>query len=235
MAFNVKKCNVLSVTLRTKNKRTYTYKMNGEKVEGIRDTKYLGVTLNSKLTWDTHISKISSEANRMLGLLRRNLKYSPKHIKEAAYKSYVRPKTEYCATIWDPQSTKDSSKVEMVQHRAARFVSNTPHHRHAGQHASISNIISELEWETLAERRRKNRLIFLYKITNGLVDVPQTYHPQLRTTQPPRGNQQEYQRPSSEVNAFAKSFLPRTIVDWNDLNSTTAAAASLEEFRRLLC
>ena len=60
MAFHVKKCNVLSVTLRTKTKRTYTYKMNGEKVAGIRDTKYLGVTLNSKLTWDTHIWKIST-------------------------------------------------------------------------------------------------------------------------------------------------------------------------------
>ena len=235
MSFNVKKCNVLTITRRTKKKRSYTYKMSGEKVEGIRDTKYLGITLNSKLTWDTHISKISSEANRMLGLLRRNLKYSPKHIKEAAYKSYVRPKTEYCATIWDPHTKKDSTKIEMVQHRAARFVSNTPHLRHADHHASITNVISALGWEPLAERRRKNRLIFLYKISNGLVEVPQMYHPQLRTTQPPKGNQHLYQRPASEVEAYANSFLPKTIVDWNSLNRTTAAATSLEEFRRLLC
>ena len=58
------------------------------------------------IKWDTHISKISSEANLMIGLHRRNLKYSPKTIKEAAYKSYARPKTEYCATIWDPHTKK---------------------------------------------------------------------------------------------------------------------------------
>ena len=72
MEFNVKKCNVLSITWKTKGKRIFTYKMDGKKIDGIRDTKYLGVTLNSKLKWDTHIAKISSAANRMIGLLWRN-------------------------------------------------------------------------------------------------------------------------------------------------------------------
>ena len=87
-----------------------------------------------------------------------------------------------------------------------RFASNAPHHRHTGQHASITNVILELGWEHLAERKRKNRLTFPYKITNDLVEVPQMYNIQL-----PRGNQQSYQRPSSEVKAFANSFLVRTI------------------------
>ncbi len=42
MEFNVKKCNVLSITWKTKGKRCFTYKMGGTKIDGIRDTKYLG-------------------------------------------------------------------------------------------------------------------------------------------------------------------------------------------------
>ena len=49
MEFNIKKCNILSITLQTKKKKSFTYKMNGEKVEGIRDSLYLGVTFNSKM------------------------------------------------------------------------------------------------------------------------------------------------------------------------------------------
>lgn len=96
MEFNIKKCNLLSITWQTKKKKLFTYRMNGDKVEGICDSLslYLGVTFNSKLKWNTHIAKTNSVANRMLGMLWRNLKYCPKKIKEAAYKAYVRPKVE---------------------------------------------------------------------------------------------------------------------------------------------
>ena len=56
MEFNVKKCNVLSVTLKTKKKLRFRYKMNGQVIQGIQDTKYLGVTFTEKLTLTSHSS-----------------------------------------------------------------------------------------------------------------------------------------------------------------------------------
>ena len=122
----------------------------------------------------------------------------------------------------------------MVQHRGARFVTNTPHHRCSGQHVSITNIIKDLGWQTLEERRKNNRLIMLYRIANSLVEVPPSYQPQLRYPQPRRGNQRQYHRHTAEVEAFKFSFLPRTIIDWNCLSARVVAADSLESFRRLL-
>ena len=208
--------------------------MSGEKIEGIRDTKYLGITFNSKLKWTTHISKINSEANKMLGLLWTNLRHCQRNIKEAAYKSYVRPKVEYCSSIWDPYTQKDIKKIEMVQHRGARFVTNTPHHRQSGPQTSITKIINDLGWKSLQERRKNNRLIMLYRISNNLVDVPASYHPVLRQPQPRRGHQHQFQRLTAEVNAFQHSFLPQTIVDWNSLSTSVVAADSLESFKRRL-
>ena len=49
----------------------------------------------------------------------------PKKIKENAYTSLVRPVLEYGAAIWDPSLGKDISSIEMVQRRAARFVTNS--------------------------------------------------------------------------------------------------------------
>ena len=147
MAFNIKKCNMLTVTNRKKKNLTFTYKMDGKKVLGIRDSKYLGVTFTHNLSWNQHIAYISGAANRMLGFLWRNLQSCPRALKEQAYKTYVRPKLEYCCTIWGPYQQESIKKLEMVQHRAARFVTNTPHRRTEENQISITGMIQELGWQ----------------------------------------------------------------------------------------
>ena len=234
MEFNIKKCNILTITWKTSKKLTYTYKMEGQVVEGVRSTKYLGITLTDKLKWNLHINKISGAANRMLGFMWRNLRNSPKTIKEKAYTSFVRPKLEYSSSIWDPHVQKDVKQLEMVQHRAARFVTNCPH-QHTDQQPSITAKIKELGWEPLKDRRRKNRLVMLYRVVNNLVEVPTSYHPEVRDPQPLRGNQMQFVRQQPEVDAFKYSFLVRTVTDWNSLNSSTVASDSLESFKRQLC
>ena len=66
--------------------------MNGQVIQGIQDTKYLGETFTEKLELNTHITLISSAANRMLGFLWRNLKSCPRPIKDKAYKALIQPK-----------------------------------------------------------------------------------------------------------------------------------------------
>ena len=165
--------------------------MEGQVVAGIRSTKYLGVTFTEKLTWDAHISSISGAANRMLGFVARNLKHCPRALKEKAYMSYVRPKLEYCSSVWDPHHQNDIKRLEMTQHRATRFVTNTPYRRTDDQ-ISISAVVKDLGWNELAERRKSNRLNLLYKVVHNLVEVPEAYHPLLRDPQPIRGNQHQF-------------------------------------------
>ena len=137
-----------------------------------------------------------------LGILWRNLKYCPKKIKKTAYKAYVRPKLEYSSSILDSHEKKDIKNIEMVQHRGARFVTNTPHHRHSGEHTSVTDIIKDLDWTSLKERRTISRLVMMYRVTNNLVEIPSDCHPQIRSRQATRGNQREYQRLTPNVEAF---------------------------------
>ena len=167
----------------------------------------------------------------MLGFVARNLKHCPRALKEKAYLSYVRPKLEYCASIWDPHQDVHINRLEMVQHRAARFVSNTPH-KFSAQQTSITKVVKRLGWPQLTERRRFSRLQLMYKVTNNLVEVPLRYHPTLRNPQPARGNQRQFNRPQPVVDAYKYSFVPRTITDWNDLDSDTVTAASFDSFKK---
>ena len=76
--------------------------MDNEPITATDSTPYLGVTITKNLIWTEHIDKIANAANRMLGFLNRTMRKCPQHLKEKAYKSTVRPKVEYCSTIWDP-------------------------------------------------------------------------------------------------------------------------------------
>ena len=61
---------------------------------------------------------------------------------------------EYGAVIWDfiQQNLKD--ELEKVQHRAARYVMHI--HLHT---ASVTQMLHQLQWETLVTWRRKSNLI----------------------------------------------------------------------------
>ena len=134
---------------------------------------------------------------------------------------------EYCASKWDPHQENHTKRLEMVQHRAARFVKNTPY-RHSEQQTSITRVVEHLGWPLLAERRRNTRLHMFYKVINNLVEVPLEYHPTSHSPQPSRGNQRKFVRPQPEVDAFKYSFIPRTIANWNDLDEDTVVEATFE-------
>jgi len=87
-------------------------------------SRYLGVVIDSKLSWSQHIKEISNKANRVKSFLQRNLHYCPPSIKANSYTSLIKPILEYAGVVWAPHTNKDISFIESVQRCAARFVFN---------------------------------------------------------------------------------------------------------------
>ena len=81
--------------------------------------------------------------------------------------SLIRSFMEYGTTVWDPYQKYNSDKVERVQHRAARFIKSS-----YTIYSSVSDMLDELGWPFLSQRRQEARLILFYKIINGLAQVP---------------------------------------------------------------
>ena len=143
-----------------------TYILHGHTLETESSTKYLGVTLQSNLKWNEHIDNITSNASRQLNFLKRNLKVASPEIKERAYQSLVRPKLEYNCCTWDPHHQTQIHQLEMVQRRAARYVTNRFHNT-----SSVSDMLQHLNWPTLPQRRLRTRLIFFYKVLHNIVAI----------------------------------------------------------------
>ena len=88
--------------------------------------------------------------------------------KAATYTSVVRPVLEYAAPVWDPYRQADIKALEQVKGRAARYVYNDYTSRTPG---CVTEMVNELGWESLQDRRQISRLSLLYKAHHGLVDL----------------------------------------------------------------
>ena len=126
-----------------------------------------------------------------------------------------------------PQWKKDINRVEMVQHRAARFVTNN-YNYHPG---SMTSILHSLHWPTLETRRTVNRLIVFHKIIYHQVatEIPQHYLVNNRKTR--HSHSVNIMQPQCNTKAYEFSFYPRTIRDWNKLPRDTVTDTDSDTFK----
>ena len=162
MEFHPAKCNVRSIT-RKRNRITFPYTLHGHILEEVTSSKYLGITMTNDMTWNEHIGKMTSEVNKNLGFLHRNINPRDQLLKEKWYKTIVRPTRmkEYCSMAWDLYYETHSDTLEKVERRAARCVTGRFNNM-----SSLSAMIQDLGWRNLNQRRADSRLCMLYKISH---------------------------------------------------------------------
>ena len=228
MKFHPDKCVVLRIT-RKLTPHKYKYYLRGHCLKSVNNAKYLGVEISSDLRWDSHVANLCKKGNRSIGFLKRNLNVNSQTIKDMAYKTLVRPQLEYASSVWDPYLSKDIHRIEMVQRRAARYVCNRYHNR-----SSVSDMLMELEWPTLQQRRKQTRLIMMYRFSNCLTQVD-TKNRLKTPARLSRGmHSGSFQPMNARCDVRKNSFFPQTIRDWNELPQSTTSVDSLESFKHLV-
>jgi len=211
MRFNETKCYLMSMH-RQRVPSTFNYSLNNHFLKKVEDNPYLGVQISENLKWSTHVNKVCNRASSILGFIRRNLRHSNKNFKEQAYISLVRSILDYASIVWDPYLHKDIDKLEGVQRRAARFVCNNYKSK-----SSVTEMLKELKWQPLKDRRRDQRLVFFHKIIYDLVAVPADNLLEVNKRPQRNHNSKSIKLATSNTDIYKNSFIPRTIRDWNSL------------------
>jgi hypothetical protein len=260
MRFNANKCYILSV----QNKSSHFYQLGNHILQQVNSSPYLGVQVNENLTWTDHIEQLSKRANSSLGLLKRNLRFCSLACRKTAYVSLVRSLMEYSSMVWDPHHQTDIDKLETIQRRGARFVTQDYRTRTPG---CVTNMLRTLDLPPLQDRRKNQRLAFFYKVVGGqLPGIPPEMYmlpikgkrlikpkndPQFRTqnmvNQMARKNtrcyslrQQSSGKPTQreetipQSEVYKNSFFPRTTREWNNLEDNIVTAESIEAFKQRL-
>ena len=162
MPFNPKKCAHMVIG---NEEAQSTLTIDGAKIPKVANMKYLGVTIQSNLKWDSHILNITKKANKTLGMLRRCLFRANPKTSITAYKTVTRPILEYASQVWSPYTKSLSGQLETIQRRAVRWA-----YRLYGLD-SVSQAMCENEIQTLEERRIDLDKKFLAKVECGLYGI----------------------------------------------------------------
>ena len=246
MRFNAKKCYILRI--RDKMKYLF-YKLDNCILQQVADNPYLGLQISNDLKWHTHICNISKKAATTLGFLQRNLRKCSQDCRKTAYISLIRSTLEYGATVWDSHYKTDIARLERLQHRAARFITQDYKSKDPG---CVTSMLHRLELPSLEERRRQLRLIFMFKVVEGLVPAmpsdqfftPKTNNRrQIRAkrfencvsnnivTKSVYNNSRPFVIPNSSTDQYRYSFFVRTTGEWNHLDDNIVTSKTIENFK----
>ena len=103
-----------------------SFRVGGEEIDLIKETKYLGVVIDNCLTWESHNSALQKKIFRAIRLL----KYARNFVQTGTlinlYRSIIEPHFSYCCSIWGSCGASKLDMLQKLQNKAARIVTNSP-------------------------------------------------------------------------------------------------------------
>ena len=170
----------------------------------------------------------------VLNMVRRNLYFAPKSVKETAYISTVRPITEYASTVWSPNSEQLKQTIEVVQNNAAKFILNKYPKKSELSSFSSSALVEDLGWESFEWRRIRSRCCMAYKILHGQTLIPpdsikrssEATRRLTRSCQEPTvGWENALEVPRTKTKTYDETFYVNTPEVWNKYVKPQTAVA----------
>ena len=206
--------------------------LNNSPVQLCESQKHLGIVLDKHLNFHEHIAKKIKICNKLIGTIKHLSFHLPRKSLLTVYKSFVRPHLDYGDIIYDnPENETLINKLEKVQYQACLAITG------AFQGTSRESLYRKLGLECLQTRRWYRKMIFFYKILNGLapkylfdiLPVSKNRHYSFRNQ-----SNLELSQFFSRTKSFSNSFFPYCIKEWKKLDTKIKNLPSLSTFKKAL-
>jgi len=226
LTINVVKCNAFSVG--TKPDFVYpVYFINGVEIPRVDIIADLGVTIDSQLKFSPYVVAITNKAFARSDLIFRSFFTRDPAILIRAFITYVRPLVEYCTPVWYPHSAKDIRLIESVQRRFTKRIPTL-------EDLSYADRLKLMSLDSLELRRLRFDLRMVYKIMNGLIDLPANDFFTCSPCTSTRRADFKLFKPLCVHSARFNFFSVRIINCWNRLPTNVKCASSYNSFCNLI-
>ena len=233
--FNFSKCSVLSLSLK-KKPILCDYTLGDNVLNRVAVQKDLGILVDSRLTFVPHVDSIIKKANRMCGLVWRNLRsLKDEHALRTIYCSLIRPHLEYSTVVFNSISTYQATRIKRVQKRFLVFMYKTLNNSSDVNNLDYLDLCALYRMPLLKLRRDVNDCLFLYKYFHNRFSITEVnpfslYVPVRRTRY---ANEHIFHVPWSRVEVTKRGFISRISSTYNGLHGAcdVFGAPSLNMFR----
>lgn len=192
--------------------------MEGNKLERVNKTKYLGVVLDSKINWKDHINYITNKISRSSYILSKIRHFVNLPVLKMLYYSLVHPHINYCLTTWGGAAASIIKPVLNLQKRIIRIIT------HSSFDSPSTPIFSKLNILRIDTLYKFNLAILMHKIHNN--QITGSYNnlalTQITHNYNTRGSKNKnYFQKFNRLNLGINSFITNGIKLWNKISIST--------------
>lgn len=128
-------CNYLSLNVKKTNFMVFSGKrkvsigaimINGVLLEQVNSSNFLGITIDSMLSWKAHIQKTCGKISKSIGVLRKINKNLSKSTMKQLYNSIILPHLNYGITIWGSACPTTINSLYLLQKKSIKIALRLP-------------------------------------------------------------------------------------------------------------
>ena len=93
-------------------------KINQKELEYVETFNFLGVNLDTNISWKSHLSKVSNKIVRMIGIMNKLQFILPQNTLSYIYNSLIMPHINYCIILWGHAN----KRIFKLQKKAVRII-----------------------------------------------------------------------------------------------------------------
>ena len=135
LVLNISKTNYIIFTSKGKsyNKNVSNIKIDGNNIQQVNKTKFLGIVIEEHLNWALHISHLCNIIARNVGILQKLRYFIPTYVLKILYHSLILSHLQYCTLLWANSYRSHLHKLRLLQKKAIRIISNTDYLAHSSK------------------------------------------------------------------------------------------------------
>ena len=124
MIVNSDKFQAMFLEKRNENSNFCNLQIDNNEIETTNSVKLLGITIDSKLNFDSHISDLCNKASMQLNALNRLRKYIGEKQMEILLNSFIYSNFNYCPLVWHFSSRKSTAEIEKTHKCCLKMLLN---------------------------------------------------------------------------------------------------------------
>lgn len=205
-------------------------KVNGDVIEKVSCTKFLGVKIDDKLSWKEHIVFLNGKMNKSIGILSKVKHVFNKEWMLRLYKTFVLPHINYCNIVWGCSPPSILNQINVTQKKALKLALRLPKLTPSNIVFSQSNVL------TICGINRVQSCIFMYKYENNM--LPSSWHNKFKTNLDVHmyntRSAMSYHLPKPRTEKYKCSISYRGPNIWNSLPNNIKKCNSLSQVKNSL-
>ena len=221
MKANPGKCHVLLST-----KSPDVVSIDGIQITSSTAETLLGITFDSELNFENHLSAICNKVSRKINALGRIANYKPLEKSLIVMKTFIESQFNYCPLICMFHSRTMNIKINRLHKRALRIV-------YSDFKSSFEGLLMKDKTFSIHERNIQSLAIEIYKFLKGLSPsfLNNVFHKSISNSYDLRNHKELYSRNPKTVRSETETVSYIAPKIWSKVPETIKMSLSLESFK----